>query len=169
MAASALQHRQRRLRGLWGECIAEFWGTFMLMVFGEAVVVTVTLFGVGLSSLLFANYFVSSFAWGLAVCFGIYTAGAISGAHINPAVTLAFALRRDFPWKHVIPYWVSQCLGAFVAAAIVYLNYSNVVMEPASGESWYTRNLVVPGARILLSTKTCSVRSFACAPMAAIV
>ncbi|MFL5664229.1 MAG: MIP family channel protein [Ktedonobacteraceae bacterium] len=127
MAASILQHRQRLLRGLWGECIAEFWGTFILMVFGEAIVVTVTLFGVGLSSPLFANYFVNSFAWGLAVCFGIYTAGAISGAHINPAVTLAFALRRDFPWKHVIPYWVSQCLGAFVAAAIVYLNYSNLV------------------------------------------
>jgi glycerol uptake facilitator protein len=97
------------------------------MAFGLAIVVTVTLFGVGLNSPLFANYFVNSFAWGLAVCFGIYTAGTISGAHLNPAVTLAFALRRSFPWKHVIPYWVAQILGAFVASAIVYLNYSNVV------------------------------------------
>jgi glycerol uptake facilitator protein len=126
MAASITPRRQGLLRGLWGELIAEFWGTFVLILTGLGIVVTVSLFGSGLNSPLFANYFVNAFGWGLAVCFGVYTAGAISGAHLNPAVTLAFALRRGFPWKHVLPYCVAQILGAFVAAALVYWDYMNI-------------------------------------------
>jgi glycerol uptake facilitator protein len=70
-----------------------------------------------------ANWLIISWGWGLAVVLGVYVAGGISGAHLNPAVTLAFAVRRDFPWRKVLPYWLAQVVGAFVAAALVYATY----------------------------------------------
>ena len=58
---------------------------------------------------------------------GVYVAGGVSGAHMNPAVTLALAVRRRFPWKHVIPYMVVQVVGAFVGAALVFWVYGSVI------------------------------------------
>ncbi|GHC86526.1 hypothetical protein GCM10010309_65940 [Streptomyces violaceochromogenes] len=63
----------------------------------------------------------------MAVILGIYVAGGVSGAHINPAVTLAFAVRRKFPWVKVMPYWVSQVLGALAGAALVYAVYHDAI------------------------------------------
>jgi MIP family channel proteins len=54
---------------------------------------------------------------------GVYVAGGVSGAHLNPAVTLALAVLRGFSWQKVVPYVVAQTAGAFVAAAVVYLTY----------------------------------------------
>lgn len=62
-------------------------------------------------------------AWGLGVTMGIYVAGSVSGAHLNPAVTLALAVFRGFAWRKVIPYSLAQTAGAFAAAPIVFLNY----------------------------------------------
>ena len=69
------------------------------------------------------DWILITFAWGFAVMLGVYVAGGVSGAHLNPAVTFAQALRRGFPWKKVPTYIVAQVFGAFVAAAVVYFNY----------------------------------------------
>src|SRR5205823_3857709 len=66
---------------------------------------------------------------------GIYVAGAISGAHLNPAVTLALAVRGKHPWNKVLPYWLAQLLGAFVAAAILYFVYNGALMNAAGGKN----------------------------------
>ena len=67
------------------------------------------------------------FGWGFAVMCGVYVAGGVTGAHINPAVTLANALQRGFPWGKVPGYWLAQIAGAFVAAALVYAVYKNAI------------------------------------------
>src|ERR1700743_3106823 len=86
----------------WGEAGAEFLGTFVLIMFGDGVVATCVagLSQSGRAGPAFgtADWILSSFGWGLAVTFGVYVAGGVSGAHLNPAVTLAQALRRGFPW-----------------------------------------------------------------------
>ena len=98
--------------------IAEFAGTFILVFFGVGVVHTATLYGAQ------AGLWQIAIVWGLAVMFGIYVSGAISGGHLNPAMTLAFAVHRHMPWKNVIPYWTGQFSGAFCAAAVLYALFS---------------------------------------------
>ena len=100
------------------ELLAEFLGTFVLIMFGVGVVAQVVLSRQGAGSMLSINL-----AWGLAVTMGCYVAGGISGAHLNPAVTLALAVHRGFPWSKVLPYSAAQIAGAFAASAIVYATY----------------------------------------------
>jgi glycerol uptake facilitator protein len=131
--------RPTGLAGTWGECIAEFLGTMVLILFGDGCVAAFGLF-TGIDPVPFAkNWMIIVLGWGLAVMLGIYVAGAISGAHINPAVTLAFAARGKFPWSKVIPYIIAQVLGAFVAAAILYFVYKgaidNAIVHAAAGKN----------------------------------
>ncbi|MFF3892825.1 MIP/aquaporin family protein [Streptomyces sp. NPDC001812] len=125
--AERIVHRRGYRKGLAGEMLAEFLGTFVLILLGvgSVAVAVVGLPGSGRQTVDFgpANWLIISWGWGLAVVFGVYVAGGISGAHINPAVTLSFAVRRDFPWRKVLPYWLAQVVGAFVAAALVYACY----------------------------------------------
>ncbi len=119
----------RFLGSVWGEMIAEFLGTMVLILFGDGSVALALGAGNGVfnTNPLFNNYMIIAWGWGLGVVFGVYVAGAVSGAHINPAVTLAFALRRQFPWWKVLPYWFAQVAGAYAGAAIVYFNYSGLL------------------------------------------
>jgi glycerol uptake facilitator protein len=115
-------------QGTWGELVAEFVGTFVLIAFGDGVVAmaVAALNQSGRGTLIFqasGDWLLIAWGWGFAVCFAVYVAGGVSGAHINPAVTLAFALRRKFEWRKVPTYWAAQVLGAFVGAALVYANY----------------------------------------------
>ena len=125
--AERVAQRRGYGKGIVGEMLAEFLGTFVLLLLGigSVAVAVVGLHGSGRQFVEFgpANWLIISWGWGLAVVFGVYVAGGISGAHINPAVTLAFAVRRDFPWRKVLPYWLAQVLGAFVAAALIYACY----------------------------------------------
>jgi glycerol uptake facilitator protein len=111
---------------VWGELLSEFLGTFVLIAFGDGVVAmaVAALNQSGRGSQIFVasgDWLLIAWGWAFAVAFGVYVAGGVSGAHINPAVTLAFAVRRDFPWRKVPPYIVAQIVGAFVGAALVYL------------------------------------------------
>jgi len=109
---------------LLAELLAEFLGTFVLILFGTGVVAMVVLFpSRNPGETIHGGYTNITLGWGLGVTMGIYIAGKISGAHLNPAVTLALAVFRRFSWNKVIPYSLAQTAGAFVAAALVYWNY----------------------------------------------
>jgi glycerol uptake facilitator protein len=116
--------------GLIAELIAEFLGTFVLILFGAGVVAMVVLFPTkNPGEIIHGGFTNITLGWGLAVTMGIYVAGKISGAHLNPAVTLAFAVFRKFPWSKVVPYSIAQTLGAFAAAGLVYWNYHPAFRE----------------------------------------
>jgi glycerol uptake facilitator protein len=109
---------------LAAELMAEFLGTLVLILFGTGVVAMVVLFGKGVpAEVVNGGYTNITLGWGLGVVMGILVAGKISGAHLNPAVTVTLAAFRGFPWSKVLPYSVAQVAGAFVAAAIVFANY----------------------------------------------
>jgi glycerol uptake facilitator protein len=107
-----------------GEAIGEFFGTMVLILFGDGCVAVFGLFSIGANT-----WPVIIFGWGFAVMLGIYVTGAISGAHLNPAVTLGLAATRRFPWNKVGPYMLAQVLGAFVAAAIIYFVYQGALVN----------------------------------------
>jgi glycerol uptake facilitator protein len=147
MTASTAQAGLFTKRGwgdnIWGEAVAEFLGTAVLIAFGDGVVAMAvaalnssgraatptTIFQASGDWLLIA------WGWALAVAMAVYVAGGVTGAHINPAVTLGFAVRGDFPWRKVIPYWIAQVAGAFVGAWIVFWDYGDAIgaYEKAAG------------------------------------
>jgi len=108
------------------EFMAEFFGTMVLILFGCGSVAMVVLFGSNPpipGEVVKGGYTNIVLGWGLAVTFGIYIAGTVSGAHLNPAVTLAMAVTKRMPWSKVPHYILAQFLGAFVAAALVFAVY----------------------------------------------
>lgn len=100
--------------------LAEFVGTAILILFGAGVVANVNLKG---SAAKGGGWVVISFAWGFGVALGVYAVGEFSDAHINPAVTLGFAFAGEFPWADVVPYIISQTLGAMLAALLVWFHF----------------------------------------------
>jgi len=106
------------LRDTWREAAAELLGTFVLIVFGTASVAQKILSDGTAGSPLSIHL-----AWGLAVTMGIYVSAGVSGAHLNPAVTVAFAAFRGFPWRKVPAYLLAQLLGAFAGAAVTLATY----------------------------------------------
>jgi glycerol uptake facilitator len=118
--------------GTVGELVSEGLGTFILIAFGDGVVAmaVAALNQSGRGSLIFAasgDWLIIGFGWGLAVAFAVYVAGGVSGAHINPAVTVAFAARRGFPWRKVPSYIAAQVVGAFLGALLVYIVYKAAI------------------------------------------
>ena len=111
-----------RARGLVGEMAAEFAGTFILLLFGIGVVAQVVAGGIG-------NHDSIAWAWGFGVLLGVYTAAKITGAHLNPAVTVALAAFGGFSWRKVAPYALAQTLGAFAGALVVRWNYTEVIAK----------------------------------------
>jgi glycerol uptake facilitator protein len=128
---------------IWGELMAEFLGTAVLIAFGDGVVAMAvaaldssgraatptTIFQAS------GDWLLITWGWALAVALAVYLVGGVSGAHINPAVTLAFATRGDLPWWKVIPYWIAQVAGGFVGALVVFINYAAAIgaYESAAG------------------------------------
>ncbi|WP_329090617.1 MULTISPECIES: MIP/aquaporin family protein [unclassified Streptosporangium] len=127
-------------RGLVGELAAEFAGTMILILFGVAVVAQVVAAEIG-------DHDSIAWAWGLGVTLGVYVAARTSGAHLNPAVSVALAAFKGFPWRKVLPYSLAQTAGAFVAALIVRLNYSEVLQKADPGLTIKTQGVfsTLPG------------------------
>ncbi len=116
---------------MFGEYLAEFLGTFVLIAFGTAVVAmyvaALPLSGRGEGITSDADWLLITWGWGMAVVFGVYVAGGVTGAHINPAVSVALAAFGRFPWRKVPGYVVAQILGAGAGAALVYMVYRDPI------------------------------------------
>jgi len=96
---------------------AEFLGTMLLIMIGCGVVASAELFE-NKGTFLGINV-----AWGIAVTLAVIVSSRVSGAHLNPAVTLTLAVFGRFSWSKVVPYSLAQIAGGFAGAALVYLNY----------------------------------------------
>ncbi|WP_432506024.1 MIP/aquaporin family protein [Kineococcus arenarius] len=142
--APPVVHRQPTLAG---EMLAEFAGTAILILFGVGVVAQVVAGQNGGDDSI-------HWAWGLGVTFGVYVAGRTSGAHLNPAVTLALAVFKGFAWRKVLPYSVAQFLGAFVAALIVRWVYADATATVDPGTTFDTQGIysTLPGEGVSIGT-----------------
>lgn len=122
--------------GLKGELLAEFFGTFILVLGGDGVVANV-----GLAPRLASQGYdwnTIAWGWGLSVMVAVYVAGGVTGAHINPAVTFALAVKRGFAWAKVLPYWIAQVAGGFVGGLGVYLVYQQGLVAAGMPNVWCT-------------------------------
>ncbi len=106
---------------LFQKSIAETVGTFLLVFLGCGSVHAAVLMGAQ------SGVWQVAVVWGIAIALAIFTVDAISGAHINPAMTLAFAFWGRHPWQHVLPYIVAQFVGAFGAAAVLFSLFAGFV------------------------------------------
>ena len=100
--------------------LAELVGTMILLILGDGVVANVLL---NKSKGQGSGWLVITTAWGLAVTIAIFCVGRVSGAHLNPAVTVALAAIGSFPWKQVPGYLLAQIIGAFLGAVVVWVLY----------------------------------------------
>ena len=122
--------------GLTGELVGEVFGTFILILLGDGVVANV-----GLAPRLAApayNWNTITIGWAFAVIVAVYVSGGVSGAHLNPAVTIALAAKRGFPWGKVAPYIGAQLVGAFLGALGVYLVYREGLVAAGMPNVWAT-------------------------------
>jgi glycerol uptake facilitator protein len=123
-------------KSLMQELIGEVFGTFILILLGDGVVANV-----GLAPRLAAggyNWNTITIGWAFAVIVAVYVTGGVSGAHLNPAVTLFLAVKRGFPWAKLIPFWVAQIVGAFLGALAVYLCYRDGLAAAGMPNVWST-------------------------------
>jgi glycerol uptake facilitator protein len=112
--------------------VAEFLGTMILILLGEGVVAAVVLKGTKSEN---AGWLTIVIGWGLAVTMAVYAVGRFSGAHLNPAITLALFLTGDFPSNQVAGYIIAQLAGAFAGAVLVWIHYMahwGITDNPAS-------------------------------------
>ena len=112
---------------LWGELSAEMLGTMIIILFGAGVVAQVVT-GDGAQG----DHDSIAWAWGIGVTLGVYVAARLSGAHLNPAVTIALAAFKGFEWRKVGPYIGAQVVGAFIGALIIRATYADLIgkMDP---------------------------------------
>jgi glycerol uptake facilitator protein len=119
-----------------GQIIGEIFGTFILILLGDGVVANVGL-APRLASSAY-NWNTITFGWAFAVIVAVYVSAGVSGAHLNPAVTIALAVKRGFPWSKVFPYILAQMVGAFLGALGVYLVYFDGLRAAGMPNVWCT-------------------------------
>jgi glycerol uptake facilitator protein len=113
----------------WDWVIGEILGTFLVVFFGCGAVAAAVLLGAQV------GVFQVAIVWGFGIATAIMVTGSLSGAHLNPAVTLAMAVWSDFPKSRILPYWGLQLLGAFAASMVLYIIFADSlrVFETAHG------------------------------------
>ncbi|MCG0285993.1 MIP/aquaporin family protein [Streptomyces sp. PSAA01] len=137
---------------LVGELCAEFAGTMVLILFGCGVVAQVVAGGALTKPPgALGDHDSIAWSWGLGVTLGVYVAARLSGAHINPAVTVSLAAFKGFPWSKVLPYVGAQTIGAFVGALLVRWNYTEVLGHADPGHTFKTQFVfsTLPGNGVL--------------------
>lgn len=141
--ANAIPGGQRPGQNIILAATAELIGTFLLVLVGTAVA-TAAVQGKGTAGPAY-NSFAVAMSFGLILIPIVGSIGQISGAHVNPAVTLGLAVSGKFPWKFVLPYWVAQLAGAMIAAVAVWVAYGHGAYvdahlgapSPANGANGY--------------------------------
>lgn len=121
---------------MFRKLLGEVFGTFILILLGDGVVANV-----GLAPRLDAaayNWNTITIGWAFAVIVAVYVSAGVSGAHLNPAVTIALAFKRGFPWGHVLPYIAAQVVGAFLGALGVFLVYMDGLVAAGMPNVWCT-------------------------------
>jgi len=120
------------MKGIIGEIL----GTCILILLGDGVVANVGL----APRLASAGYDWNTIVigWSMAVLVAVYVSGGVSGAHLNPAVTIALAVKRGFPWKDVVPYIIAQIIGCFLGALLVFLVYMEGLKAAGMPNVWCT-------------------------------
>ncbi|KAI6146702.1 major intrinsic protein superfamily membrane channel protein [Pisolithus tinctorius] len=117
-----------RIREYIREPAAEFLGTMILIIFGCGGNCQVVLSSnTAVSATAKGEYLSLNFGWAVGVALGVLVSGGVSGGHLNPAVTLALASLRDFPWRKVPYYILAQLLGALCGGGIIYANYYHAI------------------------------------------
>jgi len=139
---------------LFGECSAEFFGTMILILFGVGVVAQVVTGGFPTTTGATGDYNSIAWGWGLGVAMAVFVAGRVSGAHLNPAVTVALATFKGFSWRKTAPYIGAQTAGAFVGALLVRWAYSDAINRVDPGHTKATQGIfsTSPGAGVSIPT-----------------
>jgi len=105
----------------FGNYIGEALGVFFIVLFGCGIVTVAVLVG-GMGDLWSIGA-----TWGITVALAVWAGASMSGAHFNPSVTIALALRRGFPWKQVVPYIIAQITGGFLGAAVLSIQFGGLI------------------------------------------
>lgn len=119
-----------------GQLLGEVFGTFILILLGDGVVANVGL-APRLNSVGY-DWNTITFGWAFAVIVAVYVSAGVSGAHLNPAVTISLAFKRGFPWGKVFPYILAQMVGAFLGALAVFLCYGDGLRAAGLPNVWCT-------------------------------
>jgi len=128
-----MREMMKIFKQLGNECIAELIGTLILCGFGNASIAVFILAPQNLSSSLSVH-----FSWGIGACFGCYVSKSISGGHINPAVTIMKTVFGQFPVYKMIPFIISQTIGAFLSSCLVYLAYIDMELTEENAKIFAT-------------------------------
>lgn len=124
--------------------VAEFFGSLLLVLFGCGSCANAALPKTKGNS---GGYFMVVTGWSFGVALIVFLFARASGAHVNPAITVALAIAGLFPWPHVIPYIIAQFIGCFVGAVIVYLVYAPYFKESTDADVNLTIFCTAPGVR----------------------
>jgi glycerol uptake facilitator protein len=119
--------------GLTGEVIAEFLGTMIFIILGNGVIAQVMFQTRGDS-----NWNTIALGWGLGLAMAVYVAGGVTGAHLNPAITLAAIVTRGMDWVKGIAWMAAQLAGAFVGSFLVHMWYFGSFVEQGDKNVFFT-------------------------------